>query len=149
MVTLYKVFDGTLWAEHARIQEFSSGGGGGGPSQSDQKSSDNICLYFFRFFFCFVFLSPKLILQKSNGQFQRYLSFFKVPEGVQHFPGGVQLFPGWSNCLFPIETYITCDFPGGGSGPPVPPSGSALTECIVERTCQKCSPSSSKHMLIH
>ena len=22
------------------------------------------------------------------------LSFFKVPEGVQHFPGGVQLFPG-------------------------------------------------------
>ena len=38
---------------------------------------------------------------------------------------GVQLFPGWgggggSNCLFPIETHITCDFPGG-SGPPVPP----------------------------
>ena len=31
------------------------------------------------------------------GQFQRYLSFFKVPEGVQHFSrggGGVQLFPG-------------------------------------------------------
>ena len=27
--------------------------------------------------------------------------------------------------LFPIETHITCDFPGG-SGPPVPPSGSAL-----------------------
>ena len=32
---------------------------------------------------------------------------------------------GGSNCLFPIETHITCDFPGG-SGPPVPPSGSAL-----------------------
>ena len=27
---------------------------------------------------------------------------------------------GGSNCLFPIETHITCDFPGG-SGPPVPP----------------------------
>ena len=26
---------------------------------------------------------------------------------------------GGSNCLFPIETHITCDFPGGG--PPVPP----------------------------
>ena len=26
---------------------------------------------------------------------------------------------GGSNCLFPIETYTTCDFPGG-SGPPVP-----------------------------
>ena len=61
-------------------------GGGGGPGQSDQKSSDNV--------FFFFFLSPQLILQKSNGQFQRNLSFFKVPEGVQHFPGGVQLFPG-------------------------------------------------------
>ena len=38
-------------------------------------------------FFCF-FFSPQLILQMSNGQFQRNLSFFKVPEGVQHFPGG-------------------------------------------------------------
>ena len=125
----------------------------GGPGQSDKKSN----VFFFFFFF-----SPQLILQKSNGQFQRSLSFFKVPEGVQHFPGGsnffqggliayssayftevkwsiskksiifqgsrggptfsrgVQLFPGGSNCLFPIETHITFDFPGG-SGPPVPP----------------------------
>ena len=37
----------------------------GGPGQSDKKSS-----------------------------FQRNLSFFKVPEGVEHFPGWVQLFPG-------------------------------------------------------
>ena len=50
--------------------------------------------------------------------FQRNLSFFKVPGGgVQFFPGG-----GGSNCLFPLETHITCDFPGGGvSGLPVPP----------------------------
>ena len=42
--------------------------------------------------------------------------------------GGVQLFPeGGSKCLFPIETHIPLDFPGGGSGPPAPPpSGSAL-----------------------
>ena len=81
------------------------------------------------FFFFFFFFSPQLILQKSNGQFQRNLSFFKVPEGVQHFPGwgggggGVQLFPGGggSNCLFPIETHITCDFPGGGVRTPCPP----------------------------
>ena len=78
---------------HARIQEYSSGGGGGP-----------------------VFFSPQLILQKSNGYFQRKLSFPKVPEGVHHFLGG-----GGSNCLFPIETHITCDFQGGGSGPPVPP----------------------------
>ena len=73
----------------------------------------------------FLFFSPKLILQKSNGQFQRNLSFFKVPNGVQHFPGGVQLFPGGggSNCLFPIETHITFQIfqGGGGSVPPVPP----------------------------
>ena len=59
---------------HAWIQEFPSGGGGG-PGQSDK--------VFFVFFF-----SSHLILQKSNGQFQRNLSFFKVPEGVQHFSGG-------------------------------------------------------------
>ena len=35
-----------------------------------------------------MFFSPQLILQKSNGQFQSNLSFFKVPEGDQHFPGG-------------------------------------------------------------
>ena len=71
---------------------------------------------------------PQLILQESNGEFQRNL-FFKVQEGVRHFPGGgVQLFPGGgSNCLFPIETHITCDFPGGGGVlTPCPPSGSAL-----------------------
>ena len=45
----------------------------------------------------FFFLSPQLILQKSNGQFQRNLSFFKVPEGVQHFPGGVQLLIPYRN----------------------------------------------------
>ena len=83
--------------------------GGGGPGQSDKKALTTV------FFFC-----PQLILQKSNGQFQRNLSFFKVPEGIQHFPGGgggggrgSNFFQGASNFLFPIETHITCDFPGG------------------------------------
>ena len=49
-------------------------------------------LCFFVVFFFFFFFSPQLILQKSNGQFQRNLSFFKVPEGVNIFQGGVQLF---------------------------------------------------------
>ena len=87
----------------------------GGPGQSDKKSSDNVL---------FIFFSPQLILQKSNGQFQRNLSLFKVPEGVQHFPGGSNFFQGvggGSNCLFPIETHITCDFPGGGVWTPCPP----------------------------
>ena len=49
----------------------------GGPCQSDKNQALTT-------FFC----SPQLILQKSKGQFQRNLSFFKVQEGVQHFPGG-------------------------------------------------------------
>ena len=54
----------------------------------------------------------------------RFLRFQRGPT----FSRGVQLFPGGSNCLFPIETHITCDFPGGGPDPlpPSPPSGSAL-----------------------
>ena len=79
---------------HARIQIFLSGGRG--PGQSDKKSSDIV-------FFCCFFFSPQLILRKSNGQYQRNLSFFKVPEGFQHFPGGVQLFPGGVQLLIPYR----------------------------------------------
>ena len=89
---------------------------GGCPGQSDKISSDKV-------FFFFFFFSPQLILQKSNGQFQRNLSFFMVPEGVQHFPGGgggSNFFQGGSNCLFPIETHKTCDFPGGVRTPCLP-----------------------------
>ena len=87
-------------------RNFRRGGRGKGPGQSEN-----------------VFFSPQIILQESNGQFQRNLSFFKVREG-SNILQGVQLFQGGgvSNCFFPIETHITCDSPGGGggSGPPVP-----------------------------
>ena len=59
-----------------QMRRSRGGGRGEGPGQSDKKSSDND------------FFSPQLILQKSNGQFQRNLSFFKAPDGVQLFPGG-------------------------------------------------------------
>ena len=56
---------------------------------------------------------------EENYHFSRF-------QWVQHFRGGPTFSRGGgSTCLFPIETHITCDFPGG-SGPPVPPSGSAL-----------------------
>ena len=88
----------------------------GGPGQTDKKKS---------FFF---FFSPQLILHKSNGQFQRNLSFFKVPEGVQHFPGGgggVQLFPGGGGVqlLFPYRNPYNMIFQGGPDplSPPLDP----------------------------
>ena len=88
--------------------------GEGGPSQTAKKALTTLTFFF-------IFFSPQLILQKSNGQFQRNLSFYKVSEGVQHFPGG-----GGSNCLFPIETHIACEYPGGVRTSCPPPSGSAL-----------------------
>ena len=51
--------------------------------------------------------------------------FSRFQRGSNIFQGqGVQLFPwggGGSNCLFPIETHITCDFPGGPDPLPPPP----------------------------
>ena len=86
-------------------------GGGGVQVSLTKKSSDNF------------FFSPQLILQKSNGQFQRNLSFFKVPEGVKHFPGGgVQ--------LFPYRNPYNLWFSRGGGPDPRPPSGSALEKGI-------------------
>ena len=76
----------------------------GGPGQSDKKSSDVFFLFFF---------SPQLILQNSNGQFQRNLTFSRFQRGSNIFQGGSNFFQGGSNCLFPIETHITCDYPGG------------------------------------
>ena len=42
-----------------------------------------------------------------------------------------------SNCLFPIETHITCDFPGvgGGSGPPVPPPPPLWIRTCLKNYC--------------
>ena len=75
------------------------GGGGGGEARQSDKKKKTLTALFVCLFFCF-FLSPRLILQKSNGQFQREISFFKVPEGVQIFPGaggGGQLLTPYRN----------------------------------------------------
>ena len=85
--------------------------GGGGPGQSDKKALTT------------VFFSPQLTLLKSNGFFEENYYFSRFQSGSNIFQGGPTFSRGGggrSNCLFPIETHITCDFPGG-SGPPVPP----------------------------
>ena len=89
-------------------------GGWGGPGQSDKKSSDNLFFLVFRFFYRSQMVNFKGIYH------------FKVPGGSNFFQGGRV------NCLFPIETHIT--WGGGGSGPSVPPSGSALAIETGEKT---------------
>ena len=94
-------------------------GGGGGPGPSDKKNSDNT------FFF-----SPLSLFYRSQMiNFIEIYHFSRFQRGSNIFQGGPTFSRGGGggggNCLFPIETHITCDFPGG-SGPPVPPSGSAL-----------------------
>ena len=119
MIQIRRVNAVVLWFSyhdyHAWIQEISSGG-----SRSVWQKK-----LWQRFF-----LVLSLFLRKSNGQFQRNLSFFKVSEGVQHFPGGgggVQHFPGGSNLFQLLIPYrnpynlITCDFPGGFRTPWPPP----------------------------
>ena len=103
-------------------------GGEGGPGQSDKKSLTS--------FFFFFFLVLSLFYRSQMVNFKEIYHFLRFQRGptFSRGGGGVQLFSrggGGSNCLFPIETHITCDF-SGGSGPPVPPSGSALVIlCIV------------------
>ena len=103
--------------------------GGGGVQVSLTKKALTTLLLFLFFFFFFLVLS--LFLRKSNGQFQRNLSFSRFQRGSNIFQGG----PTFSRCLFPIETHITCDFLGGVRTPcPPPPSGSALANSITSIT---------------
>ena len=84
------------------------------------------------------FLVLSLFYWSQMVNFEENCHFPRFQRGSNIFQGGVggaQLFPRGSNCLFPIETHLTCDFPGG-SGPPVPPpSGSPLDKWIVAVQC--------------
>ena len=75
----------------------------GCPGQSDKKKG---LTFFFKS--SAYFTEVKWSISKKS-------IIFKVPEGVQHLPGGSNFFQRGSNCLFPIETHITCDFPGGSN----------------------------------
>ena len=62
---------------------------------------------------------------KSNGYFKENYHFPRFQRGSNIFQGGGGGFlqgSGGSNCLFPIEAHITCDFPDGVRTP-VPPLG--------------------------
>ena len=100
---------------HARIHELSLVVGRLGPGQSDIKSSDV-------FFFVFV-LVLSLFYRSRMVNFKENYHFSRFQRGSNLLQGG-----GGFNCLFPIETNITCDFPGVARALPPPPSGSALAD---------------------
>ena len=57
----------------------------------------------------------------------------KFQRGSNIFQGGptISRGGGGSNCLFPIETHITCDFPGRGGGGTDPLSPSLDPHLII------------------
>ena len=68
--------------------------------------------------------------------FEEIYHFSRFQRGSNIFQGGPTFSRGGgggSNCLFPIETHMTCDFPGGGVRTPCPPSGSALAGKLVDK----------------
>ena len=99
---------------HARIQEFSPGGVGVQVHMAYKKALTP-------FFFLFYFLVLNLFYRSPD---QWLLSKKTIicqgSSGVEFFPVGGPTFYRGSNSFFPIETHITCDFPGGQT-----PSGSA------------------------
>ena len=61
-----------------------------------------------------LFYRSQMVNFKENYHFSRFW------RGLT-FSSGVKLFPVGSNCLFPIETHITCDFQAGVRTPCPPP----------------------------
>ena len=106
-------------------------GGGGGGVQVHLTEKALVCFSVHN-----LFTEGSMVYFKDNytfPRFQRVSSFFQLgggggARGLFIFfqgGGGFNFFRG-SNCLFPIETHIICDFPGG-SRPPVPPHPSGST----------------------
>ena len=126
---------------HERIQEFSSGGWGvGGVHVSLTKKSSDV-------FFCF-FLSPQLINFKAIYHFSRFQRGSNIFQGG----GGSNFFHVGTNCLFPIETHITCDFPGGTDllpppPPPPPPLHPHLWFPIVSASYNIDPPETNMHFI--
>ena len=85
-------------------------GGGGGPGQSDKKALATI------------FLVLSLFYRSQMVNFKE-IYHFQGSRWGPIFSRGTNFFQGVSNCLFPIETHLICDFPEGvrTPWPPAPP----------------------------
>ena len=89
----------------------------GGPGQSDKKISNNVFFLVLSLFYRSQMVNFKEIFHYSR--FQRGSNIFQGGGGVLLFLEGIQL-------LIPNTNPYNLWFSRGGSGPPAPPSGSAL-----------------------
>ena len=102
----------------ARIQEFSSGEGEG-PGQFDKKTLTTI------------FLVLSLFYRSQMVNFKEICRFLRLQMGSNFFQG-VQLFPGGVQLLIPYRNPYNLWFSRGGPDPlPPPPSGSALGAALT------------------
>ena len=95
-------------------------GGGGGLRQSDKKALTFFFFFFFFFFFLLFFLVLSLFYRSQMDNFNDKYHCSRFRRGSKLFQrggGGVSNFFQGVQCLFPIETLITCDFPEGGPDP--------------------------------
>ena len=74
-----------------RIQEFASGGGGEGPGQSDKKALTTI------FLVLSLFYRSQMVNFKEIYRFSRLQMGSNFFQGIQLFPGGVQLLIPYRN----------------------------------------------------
>ena len=89
----------------------------GGPGQSDKKSADNF------------FLVLSLFYRSQMVNFKEIYHFSRFERGSNIFQGGSNFFQGVGGgvqLLVPFRNLYNLWFSRVGSGPPVPPSGSAL-----------------------
>ena len=100
----------------ARIQEFSSGGEG--PGQSDKKA------------LTMTFLVLSLFYRSQMVNFKEIYRFSRLQMGSNFFQG-VQLFPGGVQLLIPYRNPLNLWFSRGGPYPLPPPPGSALGAAIT------------------
>ena len=91
-------------------RNFHRGGGGGGegPGQSDKIALTTI------------FLVLSLFYRSQMVNFKEIYRFSRLQMGSNFFQG-VQLFPGGVQLLIPYKTHLICDFPEGVRTPCPPP----------------------------
>ena len=101
-------------------RNFHQGGGGGGegPGQSDKKA------------LTMTFLVLSLFYRSQMVNFKEIYRFSRLQMGSNFFQG-VQLFPGGVQLLIPYRNPFNLCFPRGGPDPLPPPSGSALGAAIT------------------